>query len=331
MSWRGLIPALILLTGLAGAGAAQAQGRGRGNGGGGGEPTGFGNNLSYPVVFAEGYGVTGLQIPVTTTWSPPYQTPYPTPGDATGLRPLAGETFTTFPSLTDPYPENPGFFAQNTVNTWRAQWGVGTPGTPEQVQVDWGDNLISQSWTATQPVRVEVVLRQPIPMLGYPMTSLLGSRRNEVQGTTGVAELSLGRTVYSITGHLIIQKYNSTWSAVVPNGCSVDEAVYSASGEGPGGFAAEVNVSGAVIYGFNWMLSQCSPAPDSAKTGNWRITFQLDPVATLTSGSVARNAEIVGAADLSSPITTVTWGPYASSLDIAILATRPKGGGRGRQ
>lgn len=303
------------------------NGGGGGQGGGGGETTGFGNNLSYPVVFAEGYGVTGAQI-IGISWTEPFSATMPTPGDATGLRPLTGETYTVFPSFVEPYPTNPLYYAQNTVNTWRAQWAVGTPNTPEQVQVDWGDNLISQSWTATQPVRVETVLRQALttPMIGYPMASLLGSRRNEIQGTTGETYESLGRTVYSITGHLIIQKYDATWTSVIPNGCSVDKAVYNAAEDGPGAYAAEVNVSGTLIYGYNWMLSQCSAAPDTTKTGNWKITFLLDPNATVGGLPVAPNATITSAADLSTNITKVSFTPNSSSLEITILATRPKGG-----
>lgn len=326
---RSLLSILVLVLACTIAASAQGRGQGNGGGGGGGETTGFGNNLSYPVIFAEGYGITGLQIPPGTTWSAPYTDPVTTvAGDNTGVRPLLGESFTAFPWLVEPYPTNPLYYAQNTVNTWRAQWAVGAAGTPEQVQVDWGDNLVSQSWTATQPVRVETVLRQALttPMIAYPMTSLLGSRRNEIQGTTGETYDSLGRTVYSITARLIIQKYDATWTTVIPNGCSVDKAVYTAAADGPGAYAAEVNVSGSLIYGYNWTLSQCSAAPDTTKDGNWRITFLLDPAAAVGGIPVTPNATITGVADLSSNITTVSFTPTSSSLDIKILATRPKGG-----
>lgn len=311
-----LLPILFLA--LAGIIPTNAQSRG-----GGETDAGYGNNLSYPVVFAEGYGITGLEIPSSTAWSEPYAEPFPTAGDETGMRPVAGEVFSTFPWLVVPFAADSAYYAQNTENTWRAQWKVGSSGVPEQVQVDWGDNLISQRWTVTQPVRVETVLRQTTSMAGFPMVSLVGTRRSEIQATTGVAEPSLGRTVYSRTAHLTIQKYNSTWTTVIANGCSVDKTVYSASGDGPGNYAAEVNVSGALIYGYNWMLSQCKAAPDNTKEGNWRITFSLDE----TAGPVVRNVEIVQSADISSPITKVSWGPYSSSLDIGIVSTRPTGGG----
>ena len=316
----------VVFLGLACALPTFAQGNSGGGNNGGGETTGYGNNLSYPVVFAEGVGITGLPIPSTTVWSPPADGILPVAGDETGLRPFTGEVFGNFPWLPSPYAANPEYYAQNTENTWRAQWVAGTPGTPEEVQVDWGDNLISQSWTVSQPVRVETVLRQPISMVGYPMSSLLGSRRSEIVGTTGDAEASLGRTVYSRTAHLIIQKYDDNWTNPVANGCGVDKTVYSDLVDGPGNYAAEVNVTGSLIYGYNWMLSTCSASPDTTKAGNWKITFMLD----YPAGSIARNAKIVGAADSNSPITTVSFGDYSSSLQIKILSTRPKGG-KGRQ
>ncbi len=317
----------VSILALACAISAYAQ---KGGGGKAGETTGYGNNLSYPVLFAEGYGIGGAQIPSDLTWGttdPELSITVPDPGDATGLRPSAADTtYTAFPWLVEPYAANPDYYAQNTVNTWRAQWELAPEGPSPEVQVDWGDNLISQSWTATQPVRVETVLRQPVAMIGYPMASLLGSRRTETQGTTGEPALSLGRTVYSITAHLMIEKIGSDGQPV-ENGCSVDKTVYTTAGDGPGNYAAEINVSGALIYGYNWMLSQCSAAPDTTKEGNWRVTFQLDPVANLgVGGSVSRNAVITGVADISSPITTVSWDGEKSWLDIKIVSSRPTGG-----
>jgi hypothetical protein len=321
-----LLPILVIA--MACCVCAVAQGSKKG---GGETTTGYGNNLSYPVVFAEGYGVTGLSLTSVTPWSEPFAEPFPVAGDNTGLRPLVTEEFSNFPSLVEPYPASPSYYAQGTVNTWRAEWTAGTPGTPEEVQVDWGDNLISQSWTATQPVRVETVLRQPISMVGFPMTSLLGSRRTETQGTTGIPEDSLGRTVYSTTAHLTIQKYDPVTKSVIPNGCSVDKTVYDQAADGPGGYAAEVNVVGSVIYGYNWSLSQCNAAPDSNKDGYWLITFKLDENANMPAGPVPRNVKIVGVADISSPITKVSYDDYSSSLLIQIVSTRPTGGkGRNR-
>ena len=322
----------VLALGLVCATTAIAQGKGKG--GGGGEPTGYGNNLSYPVIFAEGYGITGLPLE-GLSWSDPTQpgAELPTAGDATGLRPLTGEVYSTFPWLVTPYPANSGYYAQNTENTWRAQWVAGTPGTFELVQVDWGDNLISQSWTASQPIRVETVLRKPLTsetsMIGYPMTSLLGSRRSEIVGTTGVPEDMLGATVYSRTAHLLIQKLDNAGNPIPTYGCNVSKAVYDTAVDGPGNYAAEINVVGSLIYGYNWNLGSCTAETDASKAGDWLITFMLDPPAD--TGGITRNAKIIGVADISSPITTVSYDEYSSSLKIKILSTRPTGGkGRNR-
>jgi hypothetical protein len=74
------------------------------------------------------------------------------------------------------------------------------------------------------------------------------------------------------------------------------------------------------------MLSQCNAAPDTTKEGNWRITFLLDPAATVNGIPVAPNAIITSAADVSTNITQVSFTPDSSSLDITIVPTRTKGG-----
>ncbi len=309
----------VLVLGLACATAALAQGKGKS--GGGGETTGYGNNLSYPVVFAEGYGLTGLTLS-GLDWNTP-----PEPADNTGLRPLAGEIYESFPWFVVPYAANPDYYAQNTENTWRAEWRVGGS-APEEVQVDWGDNLISQSWTASQPIRVETVLRKPLTtetsMTGYPMASLLGSRRSEIVGTTGVAEEMLGATVYSRTARLMIQKLDSNGAPNTTYGCNVNKAVYEAAADGPGNYAAEINVVGSLIYGYIWDLGSCTVETDASKAGDWLITFKLDENTGDTT--ITRNAKIIGVADVSSSITTVNFDDYSSSLKIKILSARPTGG-----
>ncbi|MGB3426541.1 MAG: fibronectin type III domain-containing protein, partial [Burkholderiaceae bacterium] len=70
---------------------------GTAGGGGGGETTGsFGNNLSFPVVFADGYGIAGAKISGTWPGIGPFAT-LPTFDFNTGLRPLSTEVLTAFP------------------------------------------------------------------------------------------------------------------------------------------------------------------------------------------------------------------------------------------
>jgi len=69
---------------------------GTAGGGGGGEPTGtFGNNLSFPLVFADSYGIAGAKITGTWPGVGPFAT-LPTFDYNTGLRPLSTETLTAF-------------------------------------------------------------------------------------------------------------------------------------------------------------------------------------------------------------------------------------------
>ena len=71
---------------------------GGGGGGGGGGDEGFGNNLSFPIVFADGYGLSGLKISGTWPGVGPFAT-LPTFDFNTGLRPLSTETLTAFPNF----------------------------------------------------------------------------------------------------------------------------------------------------------------------------------------------------------------------------------------
>jgi len=75
--------------------ATTSQAGGSGGGGEGGD-TGYGNNLSFPLIFADSYGLTGLKISGTWPGVGPFTT-LPTFDFNTGLRPLSTETLTAFP------------------------------------------------------------------------------------------------------------------------------------------------------------------------------------------------------------------------------------------
>jgi hypothetical protein len=251
-----------------------------GTGGTGDE--GFGNNLSVPTVFAEGHGITGL----------------PTAQD-TGLRPLAGETNPTLPYFDPNYVYfNNGvpYYPQQTASTWRADWADGDA-AGERVVVNWSDNLLNTSWTANSVIRVETAMyRSPEDtMTGYTMSNLYGTGTTEMWGTDTVTYLSNFRSVYSITPRLKIEKISGPGGVPIPGApCGFNGAIYERFGlDGPGGYSAEVNVSGNLIFGFNWQLNQCSGTAQD-KQGWWRLTFSLDPVANYsiegTDYSVPRNA-----------------------------------------
>lgn len=232
------------------------------------------NNLSNPVIFAEGTGLTG----------------FPT-AEATGLRgPVE--------SLTEVYPYNGiNYYLQQTVNTWQADWQNGQPGG-EVVEVDWSDNIVRTTWSSSSVIRVEVVLGKELatPMNGYDMTYLFGEGIAEVWGTTGTKIPASSPTVYSICARLTIQKLDGPNGNVV--GTLYDSAIYDRFGvDGPtSAYAAEVNVPGKVIYGYNWDLAKFDMAsiglPTEPKSGWYRLSFSLDPVAAYSvtdASGVVRN------------------------------------------
>jgi fibronectin type 3 domain-containing protein len=166
--------------------------------GGGGE-TGFGNNLSLPLVFADGVGITGAVITGTD-----YK------DLATGLRPTATDTADPFPylNIADIYQlSNVDYYKQQSSSTWQASWINGKTGV-QNVELDWGDNLVSAALSPNQVIRVETVLRQypggtswptTDAMLAYPMAFLYGQGSTEMQGTIGTTVAATERRVYTVT------------------------------------------------------------------------------------------------------------------------------------
>ena len=242
-------------------------------GGGGGADTGFGNNFSAALIFADDVGITGLPIPASSVWTT--NAASAVADISTGLRPLSTEVI---PTATLPYLDPTATYMQNNVtyykqastNAWQGQWEHGAS-VPQQVTGTWGDNLVSQSLKSTSVVRVEMVLSKAIdplatPMTTYPMVSLYGSTINEVTGTTGVpVTTATSAFVFAANARLTIWK-----DGEAP---LISQTLWA--GDGPGFFAGEVNVSGNFTYGFVWNLK--SVTVPYAKTGLWHIKFSLDP------------------------------------------------------
>jgi len=225
------------------------------------EPTEtYGNNLSLPVVFAEGIGILGLPS-----------------AEGAGLR------GTPTPYLVEPFIyDGTTYYLQQTQNTWQAEWMNGSP-NGEVVRCDWSDNIVRQTWTETSVIRVEMVLFKDLveSLTGYEMSYLYGEGIEEVWGTTGFTYPSSLATVYSINARLTIDKLDGPAGNVV--GTLYDSAIYDRFGvDGPtNAYSAEINVPGKVIYGFNWDLNKFDMAsiglPNEPKSGWYRLTFSLDP------------------------------------------------------
>ena len=252
-------------------------------GGPGAGDSGYGNNFSSALVFADDIGITGLALDPAKSWTSDL-----TQIDLnTGLRPVEAEVtalaartppVTTLPYL-DPatiFPlEGTDYYKQQTVSTWQGQWAAGASEN-QHVNGTWGDNLVSQNLTVDSVIRIEMVLSKTLaaPMTSYNMRSLYGTMENEIQGTDGTTYYNFTAFVFASNAHLKIQKLDAAGN---PDGSPLyDQTLWT--GDGPGHFAAEVNVAGNFTYGFVWDLkNQVMPGDvTTGKAGTYRITFSLD-------------------------------------------------------
>jgi len=200
----------------------------------GGPPTGgdaAGNNLSFPVIWAEGVtkvlpGTPGMVPSLAGEWwywwgtegVDPDIVPLSCPPDPDDLSRCDDgvEAQATGPEPA-PNPELvKAWMQKDPLNTWQAgsaDWSA----SPVQVHwIDWGDNLESVDWYTRSQVRTEVVLFQDLdtPMLEYQMRHTSGWGIDEVHGlaTTNDAASDplLGEgtqaTVYSHCARLTIQR-----------------------------------------------------------------------------------------------------------------------------
>ena len=304
-------------------GGGGGDGGGGGGGGGGGE--GVGSNLSVPVIFAEGVGLTGQ--PVTTE---------------TGLRPGATETIIGTPAadgsatfwdagnVADCPVGAPVYYCQHGPNTWRAEWQDGSAGAPVPAQLDWGDNLESHTFNTHTPLRIEVALYGPSTLSGFNMPYVLGSGVDEMRGTDGTTAAMLP-TVYSSTPRLVIEKLdNDTYDPTTGTGSVIHEvfsgAVFEAYGnDGPGYYRAEVNVAGKVIYGYQLDIRNAAFPGDAHKYGWYRLTFLLDG-----SGPHAPNvvvAGLLGSEEGEAPLYQARYAADRSWIDIWVDSASGGGGG----
>ncbi len=338
-----LAAAFVFAAGL----ALQAKGPPEGKGPGGGETAGV-NNLSFPVLFSDGFGLTGQSLATTTGL----------PG-APGYEKFEG----VYACLEDPCITY-WYLQQDPDNVWQASYIDGT-GAPVNVNsVDWGDNLESTTWSTTSKVRVEVVLFQNLvpneAVFGYTMGFIGGLGKDEMWGTSTVKYTAAEATVYSNLARLTIQKIasqaapNLAWEAASGQWVGTDAicdpvfngAVWEAYGgvDGPtGGYSAEINVKGKVIYGYNLdMRNVLLSDPTEPRDGWYRLTFSFDnnPAVTgytlntffteATEIYVTPGEEITTLAEPTGYQAVIVPALNLSYIDIYIQARSGGGGGGGK-
>ncbi len=198
----------------------------------GGKPGGetvVGNNLSFPVLWAEGVtkvlpGTPGM-TPLTGGvwwwwWGTEGVDPNivqlscaPDPDDLSKCDDgIPNQASSLLPPADDPDLVK-AYLQKDPLNTWQAA-SANWSGSPVTVNwIDWGDDLESQDWYLTSQVRTEVVLFEDLitPMLEYGMRHTSGWGINEVHGLAvkdGIAEIGPGTqaTIYSHCARLTLQK-----------------------------------------------------------------------------------------------------------------------------
>jgi uncharacterized membrane protein YgcG len=263
------------------------------------EPEGAGNNLSVPAIWAEGVAIIA---PVTIVQ-------FADPSSCQAVDALELEESPFLPESTPPCVYVSGaegtyyWLQQRAENRWEAESrdNVDYPYGVDVDVIDWGDNLESVPWYLNSVVRVETVLFKNVsdaPMLGYTMHRLWDQGPEEMHGASGPAPEATMTTqtearIYTDCARLTIQKVaelpaegeeppalpiegpdwqadTAEWTGEGVYEPVFNKAVYEA-GDGPSYYSAEINIGGAVVFGYNWFVSK---ANDGA--GLYRLTFSLD-------------------------------------------------------
>lgn len=276
--------------------AAPAWGQGKGPGGGGPPGGGNGNkppselatnNLSYPVIWGDAVTTDGWTFVPYENWtfaniSDPATECYPAVplDDATCWYDDDGATW---------------WLQQREANDWQAPNPVALDSLVVS-GIDWGDLLESRTnLTTRSQIRVEVVLYEnvdagegglsasdfyalamspAVPGTENSPSEMRGTDQSIVADPTTVHE-GFHATVYSACARFLVQKItNSTTLTWGGTGGVWEDGANSPSFEGStygGGYGAEVNVGGNLIYGYNLNMKR-----DGEGAGTYRLTFVLD-------------------------------------------------------
>lgn len=354
-----VLSALLLLPATAVVGQGRGPGGegppGGGNGGGNKPPTEetAANSLSYPVILGDDIAPDGWVLVPPVSWTfatvtDPATECYPAVAlaDATCWYDGAGTWW----------------LQQRPENKWQAPNPVATAAL-EVTAIDWGDLLESRTNLNTRSlIRVETVLYEDVSggeggvnaadLYAFAMSPAIPGTENspsEMRGTDQslvdptTVHPGFHATVYSACVRFLIQKVTGdpadlTWSGTGgqwTNGANAPSFEGSTYG---GGFTAEVNVGGNLIYGYNLNMRR-----DGEGAGLYRLTFVLDggpdvggPCTHSLNTSFGSGTELVNVAGTAGPSEIIPEGDARLNgdvgggltyIDVTISAKAGGGGG----
>ena len=267
-----------------------------------------GNNLSFPVIWADGSKV----LPGTPGIAPHLEGEWwgiITQNDPEDPADADENEF----SCADPYELCSdalyrAYSQKDPNNLWQAFNGVPADfGEAETVAVDrinWGDNLESIDWKIKSMVRVEMVLLEEVtPVTQYAMRYISGWGITEAHGLQTDTEHNPipgpgdWATVYSDKARFTIQKLNvevkddpilnslkweptAGWYGEEGNEGLINDPVFNSQA------SAEINVKGKIIYGTTWKVQSANDGE-----GLYRLTFSLDPNANVEFNALTKFVE----------------------------------------
>ena len=281
----------------------------QGGGGGGGET--IGNNLSFPVIFADGGSkvLPGTIEEYTLNgewWYVWGEDPIDPQAPINSCKPSEGN-----PNHCEDTNAPPGdgystvykaYLQKTEGNLWQA-YNTSVPDGETLIidWIDWGDNLESVAWGIDSKVRTELVLLKDldVPVTQFGMRHVSGWGTDEVHGmqtemnNQPVLGDGIQATVYSPKLRFIVQKLNYTRESIPPSRLAwsatekkwteadpedkdiINDPIYNQAafeaGTGSGYFTAEINVKGKIIYGYTWDVSSINEGE-----GHYRITYSFD-------------------------------------------------------
>ena len=182
----------------------------------------------------------------------------------------------------------PGYYYVQGLNTWRAQCLAGATG--QTATAAWGDNLTGAPLKAGTPIRVEISLDNDttLTMQGYDVIKLQNLLdRESAYGTLATGSTETGFTATPSTFPLTktVIGEDGTPTTVTINIRVFDSlATFSIQNLATGSYVvspgtaatAEINSTGAIVYGYNWGSGKGKAA--TAVAGTYRITFTFPQI-----------------------------------------------------